>query len=120
MEAKHIAAVLLADFLQYSKMEKSVSFFRRSSHSYVVWLIVLDHYFNSKKLSVENVEKKVSHIISRKTLFSFLDDAVENNFLIKTHDPKDKRRTLLTPTKVTLDEFKTWSGTLTAALKKNS
>ena len=57
-------------------------------------------------------------MISRKTLFSFLDDAVQNNFLIKTHDPEDKRRTLLTPTKVTLDEFKTWSGTLTAVLKK--
>jgi len=62
----------------------------------------------------------VSHIISRKTLFSFLDDAVQNNFLIKTHDPEDKRRTLLTPTKVTLDEFKTWSATLTAALKRKA
>ena len=118
MRQKHVAAALLAHFLQYNKMEKSVSFFRRSSHSYVVWLMVLDHYFNSKKLSVENVEEKVSHMISRKTLFSFLDDAVQNNFLIKTHDPKDKRRTLLTPTQVTLDEFKTWSATLTAALKK--
>jgi hypothetical protein len=115
---KHIAAALLADFLQYSKMEKFVSFFRRSSHSYVVWLMVLDHYFNSKKLSVENIEKEMHHMVSRKTLFSFLDDAVQNNFLIKTHDPEDKRRTLLTPTKVTLDEFKTWSATLTAALKK--
>ena len=82
--------------------------------------MVLDHYFNSKKLSVENVEKKVSHMISRKTIFSFLDDAVQNNFLIKTHDPEDKRRTLLTPTKVTLDEFKTWSATLTAALKRKA
>ncbi len=82
--------------------------------------MVLDHYFNSKKLSVENIEEKVSHIISRKTLFSFLDDAVQNNFLIKTNDPKDKRRMLLTPTQVTLDEFKTWSATLTAALKRKA
>ena len=80
--------------------------------------MILDHYFNSKKLSVENIGKEMRHMVSIKTLFSFLDDAVQNNFLIKTHDPEDKRRTLLTPTQVTLDEFKTWSGTLTAVLEK--
>ena len=115
---KHIAAALLKNYLQYNKMEKSVNFFRRSTHSYAVWLLVLDYYSESKKLSVENIQEKVRCMGSRKTLYSFLDDAVKNNFLIKTNDPKDKRRTLLTPTQVTLDEFKTWSGTLTAVSEK--
>ena len=115
---KHIAAALLKNFLQYNKMEKSVNFFRRSTHSYAVWLLVLDYYSESKKLSVENIQEKVRCMVSRKTLYSFLDDAVKNNFLIKTNDPKDKRRTLLTPTHNTLDEFKTWSAALTSALKK--
>ena len=116
----NLASVFLEDFAEIEKMEKSVNFFRRSPYSYVVWLMVIDHHCKSQKLTIDNIERSVERLASRKTLFSFLDDAVKHGFFTKTKDPDDKRRTLISPTEETLNHFNKWSKTLVSKLNINS
>ena len=105
----NIASALLENFLTNQKNESCIHFFKKSTYSYVVLLIIIDHHCKSKKLTIDIIERSVERLTSRKTLFSFLDDAVKQNLILKTMDPNDKRRVIISPTEQTIQQFNKWS-----------
>ena len=105
----NIASALLENFLTNQKNEGCIDFFKKSTYSYVVLLIIIDYHVKSKKLTIDIIERSVEQLTSRKTLFSFLDDAVKQNLIIKTMDPNDKRRVIISPTEQTIEQFNKWS-----------
>lgn len=112
------AEALLDDFLNTAQHDDSINFFRRSPYSYVIWLLVIDSSLKKQKLSIEDIEKKVAKITSRKTLYSFLNSSIKKGFLIKVKDTEDKRKSLIQPSDITLDHYSKWVKKLKLNLSK--
>ena len=116
----NIASILLENFLTNQKNESCIDFFKKSTYSYVVLLIIIDYHVKSKKLTIDIIERSVERLTSRKTLFSFLDDAVKQNLIIKTMDPNDKRRVIISPTEQLIEQFNKWSQRLVHKIITNN
>ena len=116
----NIASALLEDFLTNQKNESCIHFFKKSTYSYVVLLIIIDYHVKSKKLTIDIIERSVERLTSRKTLFSFLDDAVKQNLILKTMDPNDKRRVIISPTEQLIEQFNKWSQRLVHKIIANN
>ena len=67
-----------------------------------------------EKLEKENIpiEKLVNDVekyASRRTIMGFINKGVEAKFIKKINSTKDKRKTLIEPTDITLKEYSEWS-----------
>ena len=104
-----LAKYLIFD-LQNDWSKPSIKFFRSNgAYGYIVWLFLIDNYFSERKTSVEEVVSKLEKYASRRTIIDFLNKSVEAKFLEKETSLIDKRKTIITPSNTTIEEYKVWS-----------
>ena len=104
-----LAKYLILD-LEEDWSKPSIKFFRSSgAYGYIIWLYLIDSYFSEKKITVEDVVLKLEKYASRRTIIDFLNKGVEAKFLEKDTSLDDKRKTIITPSNITIEEYKVWS-----------
>ena len=104
-----LAKYLILD-LEEDWTKPSIKFFRNgTAYGYISWLYLIDGYFSEKKLTVENVVLKLEKYASRRTVINFLNKGVENKFLEKKISLNDKRKIIITPSNITIEEYSVWS-----------
>ena len=92
-----------------SKFE-TVKFFRKNITNVWVWFIILISYYKKTKVTPEIVLNTIpKEYASRGTIFKILDDAVKKKYLTKEIDINDKRKFIISPTNITIEEFEKWS-----------
>ena len=104
-----LAKYLILD-LEEDWSKPSIKFFRSSgAYGYIVWLYLIDNYFSEEIITVENVILKLEKYASRRTIIDFLNKGVDAKFLEKETSLDDKRKTIITPSNITIEEYKVWS-----------
>ena len=104
-----LAKYLISD-LKGDWSKPSIKFFRsNSAYGYIMWLTIIDYYFEKKNLSIEKLVNDLEVYASRRTVIDFINKCVEAKFIKKTNSTEDKRKTLIEPTEITLKEYSEWS-----------
>ena len=104
-----LAKFLISD-LQEDWSKPSIKFFRSSgAYGYIIWLTVINNYFEKRRITVEILVLEVEKYASRRTILDFIQKGVEAKFLSKIVSNEDKRKTFLEPSKNTTQEYKEWS-----------
>ena len=88
----------------------SIKFFRSNgAYGYIIWLTIINSYFEKKNISIEKLVTDIEKYASRRTVIDFINKGVEANFLKKITSSQDKRKTLIQPTNITIKEYSEWS-----------
>ena len=104
-----LAKYLISD-LKEDWSKPSIKFFRSNgAYGYIIWLIIIDTYFDKKDITVETLVLEVEKYASRRTILDFIQKGVSAKFLSKIASNKDKRKTLLEPSEITVQEYNEWS-----------
>ena len=104
-----LAKYLILD-LEEDWSKPSIKFFRSSgAYGYIIWLHLIDNYFSERKITIEDIVVKLEKYASRRTIIGFLNKGVEAKFLEKDTSLDDKRKTIITPSNITIEEYKVWS-----------
>lgn len=87
---------------------KSVQYFRKNRLLFTIWLIIMDHFFNKKNNSIENIYRETNKFenIARMTLSKYLNDAKEFGFL--EYEKINKKQWNIKPTNLTIEEYNKW------------
>jgi len=102
---------ILENDLNISNNEfETVKFFRKDITSVWVWFIVLKSFYKKTKVSPDLVLSTIpKEYASRVTIFKILDDTVKKKYFSKEIDINDKRKFIISPTNITIEEFEKWS-----------
>ena len=104
-----LAKYLIFD-LQNDWSKPSIKFFRSNgAYGYIIWLHIIDCYFSKRKTTIDEIVLKVDKFASRRTVLDFINKGVDALFLKKERKSDDKRKTIIKPTDVTIEEYKIWS-----------
>jgi len=104
-----LAKFLIAD-LQEDCLKPSIKFFRSNgAYGYIIWLIIIDAYYEKREITVETLALEVEKYASRRTILDFIQKGVEAKLLSRIESNKDKRKTFIEPSKITIQEYKEWS-----------
>ena len=104
-----LAKYLISD-LEGDASKPSIKFFRSSgAYGYVIWLTIMNAYYEKKNISIEEIVNDVEVYASRRTVLDFINRGVAANFIKKINSNEDKRKILITPTKITVQEYSEWS-----------
>ena len=103
---------LINEYKYSSKKFKTVTYFRQSMHSYLLWIHILESHYSNKFRTSENLINSLKKYASRKTILTILNDAVKNGFLEKQKSLLDKRVSNYKPTILTINEYEEWNKTL--------
>jgi len=105
----NFAEFLINDFKGDTEI-KSIKFFRSNgAYGYIAWLTIISTYLNKTELTSEKLVVSLESYASRRTVLDFLDKSFKKGFIEKKSSAKDKRKTLLEPSKITLVGFNEWS-----------
>ena len=104
-----LAKFLISDLLEdWSK--PSIKFFRSNgAYGYIIWLTIIDAYFGKREITIEILALEIEKYASRRTILDFIQKGVSAKFLSKIASNKDKRKTLLEPSEITIQEYNEWS-----------
>ena len=104
-----LAKFLITD-LQEDWSKPSIKFFRSSgAYGYIIWLIIIDAYFEKREVTVEALVLEVEKYASRRTILDFIQKGVEAKFINKLESAEDKRKTFIEPSKHAIQEYNEWS-----------
>jgi len=104
-----LAKFLISD-LKEDWSKPSIKFFRSSgAYGYIIWLTVINNYFEKRRITVEILVLEVEKYASRRTILDFIQKGVEAKFLSKIESNKDKRKTFIEPSEITIQEYNEWS-----------
>ena len=104
-----LAKYLITD-LKRDWSKPSIKFFRsNSAYGYIMWLTIIDNYYEKKNVSIEKLINDLEKYASRRTVIDFINKGVEAKFIRKINSTNDKRKILIEPTDVTIKEFSEWS-----------
>jgi len=104
-----LAKYLISD-LQEDWSKPSIKFFRSSgAYGYIIWLTLINTYFEKRKITTETLVLEVERYASRRTILDFIKKGVEVKFLDKIRSNEDKRKTFIEPSEITIQEYKEWS-----------
>ena len=104
-----LAKYLITD-LNGDWSKPSIKFFRSSgAYGYVIWLTIMNCYFEKENIPIEKLVNDVEKYASRRTIIGFINKGVEAKFIKKINSTKDKRKTLIEPTDITIKEYSEWS-----------
>lgn len=85
---------------------KTISFFTKNQTRYFIWLLSVTRFDEPVIKNFNFFYKNIPDSISSKVnINNQIDLALENNFLEKKKSDIDKRSTIITATKITMDEF---------------
>ena len=104
-----LAKYLISD-LKGDWSKPSIKFFRsNSAYGYIMWLTIIDCYYEKKNVSIEKLINDLEKYASRRTVIDFISKGVEAKFIKKRNSTEDKRKTLIKPTDITIKEYSEWS-----------
>ena len=104
-----LAKFLISD-LKEDWSKPSIKFFRFSgAYGYIIWLTIVDAYFEKREITIETLVSEVEKYASRRTIIDFIQKSVEAKFLCRIESNKDKRKTFIEPSEITIQEYKEWS-----------
>ncbi len=104
-----LAKYLISD-LQEDWSKPSIKFFRSNgAYGYIIWLTIMDAYFDKREIAIEILVSKVERYASRRTILDFIQKGGEAKFLNKIESINDKRKTFIEPSEITIQEYKEWS-----------
>ena len=104
-----LAKYLISD-LKGDWSKPSIKFFRSNgAYGYIIWLTLINCYFEKKDISIEKLVTDVQTYASRRTVFDFINRGVEGKFINKRNSTEDKRKILVEPSKTTIQEYVGWS-----------
>ena len=104
-----LAKYLISD-LQEDWSKPSIKFFRSSgAYGYIIWLTIVDAYFEKRKITIEMLALEVEKYASRRTILDFIQKGVEAKFINKLDSARDKRKTFIEPSESTIQEYNEWS-----------
>jgi hypothetical protein len=97
------------EFLTNNNKFKKLAFFRRTPGGALIMFKIMHCYFLNKDLHVEElVEQIPTSIVSRTSVFSYIDSAVECGILVKNEGRDDKRTKTIKPSESMIKEYKEW------------
>ena len=97
------------EFLISNNKFKKLAFFRRTPGGALMMFKIMHCHFLNKDLHVEElVEQIPTSIVSRPSVFSYIDIAVEYGILIKGKGRDDKRTKTIKPSDLLIKEYKQW------------
>ena len=104
-----LAKYLISD-LKGDWSKPSIKFFRSNgAYGYIIWLTIINCYFEKKEISIEKLVMDVKAYASRRTVLDFISKGVEGKFINKKNSIKDKRKILIEPSNNTIKEYSGWS-----------
>ena len=104
-----LAKFLISD-LQADWSKPSIKFFRSNgAYGYIIWLTIINNYYEKRMITVEIIVLELERYASRRTILDFIQKGVEAKFLSKIESNKDKRKTFIEPSEITIQEYKEWS-----------
>ena len=104
-----LAKYLISD-LEEDCSKPSIKFFRSSgAYGYIIWLTIIDAYFEKRRITIEILVLEVEKYASRRTVLDFIQKGVEAKFLGKIESNEDKRKTFIKPSEITIQEYNEWS-----------
>jgi len=108
-----LAKYLIKDFKDDGdKSKPSIKFFRsHGAYGYMIWLTIINFYFEKKEISIEKLVTDVEKYASRRTVLNFISKGVEGKFINKKNSIEDKRKILIKPSNTTIKEYSEWSST---------
>ena len=100
---------LISD-LQKDWSKPSIKFFKSNgAYGYIFWLIIIDAYFEKRKITIETLALEVEKYASRRTILDFIQKGVEAKFLSRIESNEDRRKTFIKPSEITIQEYNEWS-----------
>ena len=104
-----LAKFLISD-LQEDWSKPSIKFFRSSgAYGYIIWLTVINNYFEKRRITVEILVLELEKYASRRTILDFVQKGVKAKFLRRVESNDDKRKTFIEPSEITIQEYNEWS-----------
>ena len=104
-----LAKFLISD-LQEDYSKPSIKFFRSNgAYGYIIWLIIIDAYYEKREIAIEALVSKVEKYASRRTILDFIQKGVKAKFINKIDSAQDKRKIYTEPSKITIQEYNEWS-----------
>ena len=104
-----LAKYLIFD-LKEDWSKPSIKFFRSSgAYGYIIWLTLIDAYFEKRNITIETLALEVERYASRRTILDFIQKGVEAKFLSRKESNEDKRKTFVKPSEITIEEYNEWS-----------
>ena len=103
---------LIKDYKYTSKKFKTVTYFRQSMHSYLLWLHILETYYSKKFKTSEQLVNSLKQYASRKTILTILNNSLKLGYMEKRKSEKDKRISNYIPTEITVKEYEEWKRNL--------
>ena len=104
-----LAKYLISD-LKRDWSKPSIKFFRSNgAYGYIIWLTIINCYFEKKEISIEKLVNDVDTYASRRTVIDFINRGVEGKFINKKNSTEDKRKILIEPSNTTIEEYSEWS-----------
>ena len=117
------SSFMFKEFLKNNQKFKTISHFRRTPTGWLLMLKIMEQYSSDKNLYVEQLIKEIpSEVSSRLSVFAIIDSAVKKGFLEKRNSNGDKRKKVIIPTQIFVDEYKGWLASFSSQLdhkKKN-
>jgi len=117
------SSFMFKEFLQNNQKFKTISYFRRTPTGWLLMLKIMEQYSSDKNLYVEQLIKEIpNEVSSRLSVFAIIDSAVKKGFLEKRNSNGDKRKKVIIPTQIFVDEYKEWLTSFSSQLdhkKKN-
>ena len=104
-----LAKFLISD-LKGDWSKPSIRFFRSNgAYGYIIWLTIIDCYFEKNEISIEKLVADVNRYASRRTVLEFINKGVEAKLINKKNSIDDKRKILIEPSNITVKEYSEWS-----------
>ena len=74
-----------------------------------MWLTIADSFFSNDAITIDELVIKLEKYASRRTILDFIYKGVDAKFLKKEVFFSDKRKILIKPTDITIEEYNDWS-----------
>jgi hypothetical protein len=104
-----LAKYLISEF-QADISKPSIKFFRsNNAYGYILWLTIADSFFSNDAITIDELVIKLEKYASRRTILDFIYKGVDAKFLKKEVFFSDKRKILIKPTDITIEEYNDWS-----------
>ena len=117
------SSFMFKEFLKNNQKFKTISHFRRTPTGWLLMLKIMEQYSSDKNLYVEQLIKEIpNEVSSRLSVFAIIDSAVKKGFLEKRNSNTDKRKKVIIPMQIFVDEYKEWLASFSSQLdhkKKN-
>ena len=117
------SSFMFKEFLKNNQKFKTISHFRRTPTGWLLMLKIMEQYSSDKNLYVEKLIKEIPiEVSSRLSVFAIIDSAVKKGFLEKRNSNTDKRKKVIIPMQIFVDEYKEWLASFSFQLdhkKKN-